>query len=220
MKLLYQKVNSFWEALYMLASKFALLCVKVSSQTPAVTWRCRERCRLGKPSAWCSPWWCREWTSAWSARRRHQAPRSSSPAGRRRCGSGCFPREKPDARLSSSASGRASWWSPEEEETGTRLTHQRSDPESQIQMCKKPWSVLPCWPPRCCPSSPPVRRCPQEWQSLQGTVKAGEEPDVKRESMNEALPQNMWGTPTSLKLEMQEYCFKGLCLTCWKKLLV
>lgn len=139
-----------------------------------VTWRYREHCHLGKPSAWCSPWWCHEWRSALSAQRRHQEPRSSSPAVSRTCGSGCFPREKPGARPSSSASGTESWWSPEEE-TGTTISY-RVQIQSHAFWEKWTWCGLPCWPRRCCLNSPPERRCPREWPNLwkRSTVKRQE----------------------------------------------
>lgn len=78
----------------------------------ASTWRCKGCCRLGKPSALCSPWWYHGWRNAWNGRKRHQASRSSLLAGHRMCGLDCYWREKPSVHPSNNASGTGSLWSP------------------------------------------------------------------------------------------------------------
>ena len=74
---------------------------------------CREHVRLGRPLAWCSPWWCHGWKTSWSGRRTHQAPRSFSPGDRRMSCSYWWSWGMTGAHPSSSVSDTGSWWSPE-----------------------------------------------------------------------------------------------------------
>lgn len=78
----------------------------------ALTWRCTEYCHPDRLSTWCSPWWCHGWRTSSNAQRRHQEPRSSSPASHQRSGSYCWCWERTGARPSSNVWGTRSSWSP------------------------------------------------------------------------------------------------------------
>lgn len=114
--------SCFW-----LTRWFHTLICSVREIKPFLTWRCRGCCHQGTPSAWCSPWLCRGWKSAWSGRRTRREPRSSWPDVRQRCGSCCCWRGRPGGRPASSASGTASWWSPGDKPPVLRNQRHRVD---------------------------------------------------------------------------------------------
>lgn len=139
---------------------FHTLVCSVREIRLCLTWRCRGCCHQDTPSAWCSPWLCRGWKSAWSGRRTRQEPRSSWPDVRQRCGSCCCWRGRPGGRPASSASGTASWWSPGDKAARA----QRSGTPGGLEACQR---HVPCSLQICCRCSQPARQYQQEELNLQ-----------------------------------------------------